>query len=113
MQYHRDRLVEGQIVHLLRQRMNDCIFYEKGVGLAHMQVSYRSVMDLSEGSNHCCAPLKATYERAAENYFIKYGELGVGDRVEKCLTKQKHRLMWERRHGPVGTGMKEDAVEAE
>jgi len=26
--------------------------------------------------------------------------------------KQKHRLMWERRHGPVGTGMKTEGAAA-
>jgi NADH dehydrogenase (ubiquinone) 1 beta subcomplex subunit 10 len=33
----------------------------------------------------------------------------------ECYMKQKHRLVWERRHGPVGTGMKttETAAEAE
>ena len=25
---------------------------------------------------------------------------------EQALMKQKHRMAWERRHGPVGTGMK-------
>lgn len=47
--------------------------------------------------------------RAAEHYFIKYGEISrARGRAEDCLMKQKHRLMWERRHGPVGTGMKTD-----
>ena len=68
------------------------------------------------------------YFSAAKNYFIKYGELGVmncaAERViiklvdklkdlkNSCfqaLMKQKHRLMWERRHGEVGSGMKTEA----
>ena len=68
---------------------------------------------------------------AAKNYFIKYGELGVmncaAERVTiklvekqkdlkkscfQALMKQKHRLMWERRHGEVGSGMKTEAATA-
>merc|ERR1712243_150108 len=93
-QYQRDLRVEQEIVFLLRQRMNDCFFYEKGVGLAHMQVDPKPVLDLTEGSTHICKNLKDTYERAAENYFIKYGELGNKTSASKCLMKQKHRIMW-------------------
>ena len=49
--------------------------------------------------------------RAAENYFIKYGEIsGYNGRAEAALSKQKHRMMWERRHGAVGTGMKAETA---
>ena len=51
--------------------------------------------------------------KASENYFIKYGEMGYYARVENAFMKQKHRVMWERRHGPVGTGMKKEAGEEE
>ena len=106
-QFKRDWLVEDEIVYLLRERMNDCFFYEKGTGLAHMQVSPQPLIDLTEGSNHVCKPLYDTYEKAAKNYFIKYGEISrYSGRVEEALMKQKHRMMWERRHGPIGTGMK-------
>lgn len=39
--------------------------------------------------------------------FYLDGDLGAYADAEKALMKQKHRLIWERRHGPVGTGMKE------
>ena len=108
-QFKRDWLVEEQIVHLLRERMHDCFFYEKGTGLAHMQVSPQPLVDVSEGSTHICKPLYDAYEKAAENYYIKYGEVSrYYGRAEDALAKQKHRIMWERRHGPVGTGMKEE-----
>jgi hypothetical protein len=29
----------------------------------------------------------------------------------QALMKQKHRLMWERRHGEIGSGMKEETEE--
>lgn len=36
------------------------------------------------------------------------GDLGFVGAAEACYFKQKHRLAWERRHGPVGTGMKDN-----
>jgi len=32
--------------------------------------------------------------------------MGIGINVKNAYMKQKHRMIWERRHGPVGTGMK-------
>lgn len=34
------------------------------------------------------------------------GEMGVSLNAVNAYMKQKHRMIWERRHGPVGTGMK-------
>lgn len=34
------------------------------------------------------------------------GDLGVYHNVKTAYMKQKHRLLWERRHGRVGCGMK-------
>lgn len=31
----------------------------------------------------------------------------MGDIAKRVLLKQKHRMAWERRHGEVGTGMRE------
>lgn len=35
------------------------------------------------------------------------GDLGAYGDVRAAYMKQKHRMVWERRHGPVGSGMKE------
>lgn len=35
------------------------------------------------------------------------GDLGAYGDVKTAYMKQKHRMVWERRHGPVGSGMKE------
>ena len=92
-QFKRDWLVEEEIVMLLRERMNDCFFYEKGTGLAHMQVTPVPLIDLGEGSKHVCKPLYDAYEEAAKNYYIKYGEISrYYGRAEEALMKQKHRL---------------------
>lgn len=40
------------------------------------------------------------------------GDLGGYARAKTCYFKQKHRLVWERRHGPVGSGMKTADSEA-
>lgn len=33
--------------------------------------------------------------------------MGIYTNVKNAYMKQKHRMIWERRHGPVGSGMKE------
>lgn len=37
-------------------------------------------------------------------YFVD-GDLGAFANAKSAYMKQKHRLIWERRHGPVGSGM--------
>ena len=39
------------------------------------------------------------------------GDLGATGKARECYMKQKHRLLWERRHGKVGTGMKDSKSE--
>jgi len=39
-------------------------------------------------------------------FFGLDGDLGAYFNVESAFMKQKHRLLWERRHGKVGCGMK-------
>jgi len=34
------------------------------------------------------------------------GDLGFKGTSIDCYMKQKHRMIWERRHGPVGSGKK-------
>ena len=46
-------------------------------------------------------------------YCFTDGDLGAGFNVRDAFMKQKHRLLWERRHGPVGSGMKKDPYEVE
>ncbi|KAK7085079.1 NADH-ubiquinone oxidoreductase subunit 10 [Halocaridina rubra] len=88
-QFRRDKLVDNEVLNILRQRQEDCIMYER--------------------PNHVekCAEIFEAYDKAAENWFIKYGDLGFYGTVKDAYMKQKHRMLWERRHGPVGSGMKE------
>lgn len=39
-------------------------------------------------------------------FLLSDGDLGGTVDVRRAYMKQKHRMLWERRHGPVGTGMK-------
>jgi len=87
-QFKRDRWVDGKIVHILRSRTDHCIREE------------------FPDHENLCLKLKAQYDEAAANWFAKYGDLGPYYSVEKAYMKQKHRLLWERRHGKIGTGMK-------
>ncbi|XKL67226.1 hypothetical protein PGB90_010646 [Kerria lacca] len=88
VQLKRDKRVDEQIIIILRQRFEDCMLYE----------GYE---------REKCRALLTPLEEAETNYFIKYGEVGFGDIAYTVFMKQKHRLAWERRHGKVGTGMKD------
>ncbi|CAH1116046.1 unnamed protein product [Phaedon cochleariae] len=88
VQYKRDKLVDNEILSILRQRFEDCTMYEAP---DHLEK---------------CTPLMRQYEEAAGNWFAKYGDLGAYHDARRAYMKQKHRMVWERRHGPVGSGMK-------
>jgi len=96
-QYKRDKKVESEILAILRYRMDDCVREE--------YPDYEK-----------CFPLKHDYENAAAAWFSKYGDQGPVTDVRVAFMKQKHRLLWERRHGKVGCGMKksdDDIVSAD
>ncbi|GLV40758.1 NADH dehydrogenase (ubiquinone) PDSW subunit [Carabus blaptoides fortunei] len=89
VQFKRDKQVDNEILSILRQRFEDCVLYEAPDHLKK------------------CRPLLDQYEEATANWFTKYGDLGAYGDVRAAYMKQKHRMIWERRHGPVGSGMKE------
>ncbi|GBP33628.1 NADH dehydrogenase 1 beta subcomplex subunit 10 [Eumeta japonica] len=82
-QFKRDRLVDCEILSILRQRFEDCMMYEQ------------------PDSATVCKPLLDKYRDAEEAWFIKYGDLGAYADAKKAYMKQKHRMIWERRHGPL------------
>jgi hypothetical protein len=45
-------------------------------------------------------------------HFYLDGDLGATGKAKECYLKQKHRMLWERRHGKIGSGMKNDQAEA-
>nr|CAG4646744.1 EOG090X0LTN [Macrothrix elegans] len=91
-QFNRDKIVDSEIVSIVRQRLKECLLYEQ------------------PDQERKCRKLKEDFDKVSENFFIKYGDLGVHNDVKIAYMKQKHRLLWERRHGEVGTGMKNQDV---
>jgi len=89
-QFRRDKMVDNDILQILRQRFEDCVFYESP---DHMTK---------------CRGIWEYYQKAEENWFTKYGDLGAYGKAKAAYLKQKHRMVWERRHGPVGSGMKKE-----
>lgn len=88
-QYKRDRLVDSEILSILRNRRIQCEVY---YGRADMDEKCKKTVE--------------DYEEASGNWFAKYGDLGAIDNVVNAYMKQKHRMIFERRHGPVGCGVK-------
>lgn len=86
MQYRRDKVVDQEVVEVLKRRKDACYAYE------------------GPDARERCAPIYEDFLQAADNYFIKYGDLGYTDNVKSAYMKQKHRMVWERRYGPVGSG---------
>jgi len=87
----RDKVVENQLINLLRERAEDCMYYET--------YTAKEVHDPSTK----CGELKRDYEIAAANFYIKYGDIKFPTTAQNVLMKQKHRLIWERRNGPLPT----------
>jgi len=85
-QFKRDRHVDDEILVILRQRRLECEHYH------------------GHDSDKYCQKVKEDYAKAEENWFIKYGDMGPRTDVKAAFMKQKHRMIWERRHGPVGGG---------
>ncbi|XP_014469365.1 PREDICTED: NADH dehydrogenase [ubiquinone] 1 beta subcomplex subunit 10 [Dinoponera quadriceps] len=91
-QFLRDKLVDDEILFILRSRFEQCAWYH------------------GEDDVNLCKQLRKTYDDATTAWFIKYGDMGISLNVVNAYMKQKHRMVWERRHGPVGSGMKEQKI---
>ncbi|ETN69490.1 hypothetical protein NECAME_15261 [Necator americanus] len=81
-QFRLDKMVDGFILQTLRHRVDRCLNYNDP--------------DLSK-----CAKVIEDMEENELNFFIKYGELGGEADVRDAYMKQKHRLIWERRHPEI------------
>ncbi|XP_076763671.1 NADH dehydrogenase (ubiquinone) PDSW subunit [Xylocopa sonorina] len=86
-QFQRDKMVDTEILSLLRQRYEDCGWY----------------YDIDK--EEYCGEVRQYYKDAIVAWFTKYGDQGVLDDVVHTFMKQKHRMIWERRHGPIGSGI--------
>ncbi|KAL1453170.1 hypothetical protein WDU94_007339 [Cyamophila willieti] len=88
-QFKRDKKVDSAILQILRDRWSKCVLYQ-----GH--------------DREVCDPLKKIYHDAEVAWFSKYGDMGYHQTVETAYMKQKHRMVWERRHGPIGSGVNPD-----
>ncbi|TRY76961.1 hypothetical protein TCAL_07308 [Tigriopus californicus] len=91
-QFIRDRQVDRAILNILQNRFWNCCSHNMGKEFA------------AADPRSPCYQLKQDHATATTNYYIKYGDTSVQAKAEDMLMKQKHRMMWERRHGPVGSG---------
>ncbi|KAG9510309.1 hypothetical protein GZH46_01155, partial [Fragariocoptes setiger] len=83
LEFLRNRRVETEILRILKSRVYDCIYWNKG---KH-----------GSGGVYYCQDLQDQYEKAELNYFIKYGDLSFAANVGHVFMKQKHRMIFERR----------------
>lgn len=90
--------MEGNIVDILAARYEEC---------AKNNTQERRY---KEDPESVCFEALSKYNKARENHYIKYGELPYYATAVDALMKQKHRMIWERRHGPVGSGRNPDWV---
>ncbi|KAI5698953.1 hypothetical protein M8J76_002359 [Diaphorina citri] len=88
-QFKRDQKVDSVILHILRDRWSKCVMYQGP-------------------DQEVCLPLRKIYEEAEEAWFSKYGDMGYHQTCETAYMRQKHRMIWERRHGKIGSGMNPD-----
>lgn len=83
-QFRLDRGIDHQIVSILKYQFERCaIQHGKTTGISK------------------CTKALEEYEDADLNYFIKYGEMALSADVRDAYMKQKHRLVWERRHPEI------------
>ncbi|KAK2727919.1 hypothetical protein QYM36_008406 [Artemia franciscana] len=131
-QFKRDRLVDQNICNILKNRFTECLRSEHpDIGNCDKikedwqlaETNYFSkygavnhILLFSDGAvNHILL-----FSDGAVNYILLFsdgavnhillfsdGEIGVRGTVIDAFMRQKHRMAWERRHGPIGTGMKE------
>ncbi|XP_059145821.1 NADH dehydrogenase [ubiquinone] 1 beta subcomplex subunit 10-like [Physella acuta] len=79
-QFHRDRVVDSDIVRILRQRKIEYYAWE------------------GPDKKYKCQQIEEDYNQAADNWFIKYGDMRSERGALEAYMKQKHRLIWERRN---------------
>lgn len=98
---------------IIRQRLKECVVHEHP---DHMRKCQKLKEDFDKVSENFCIKCKSLLFCRPSPVYIKSlccvvsyildGDLGPTNNVKDAYFKQKHRMLWERRHGPVGSGMK-------
>lgn len=84
IEFKRGFMVDRATLELLRFRQNECNFWYK-------------TTDGKNGPKAECDHLTATLKEAELNFHIKYGDTRHDSGVYEAFTKQKHRMIMERR----------------
>ncbi|KAJ1363288.1 hypothetical protein KIN20_023123 [Parelaphostrongylus tenuis] len=110
-QYRLDKMVDGFILQILRQRADRCLLYHETnlSPCAKICFIFLCFLLFLPSSFHFFSSLATIIdfqviedlEENELNFFIKYGELGSEADVRDAYMKQKHRLIWERRHPEI------------
>lgn len=85
LEFIRIRQVDRATLELLKVRRDACYYY------------YKDEKGLEQMKSDRCKDITDTFFREEENFFIKYGELPFRANVVNAYTKQKHRMIVERR----------------
>ncbi|VDO96730.1 unnamed protein product [Soboliphyme baturini] len=91
-QFRLDKLVDAYILDILRFRLQNCRDFNKS--------------DFTK-----CVKCLDDFEEADLNYYIKYGEMGYQGDALMAYMKQKHRMVWERRHPEIMKAREEEYQE--
>ena len=109
--------METQLINLLRERAEDCMYYETytakdvhdpSTKCGELKVIKRNTVlatDVRISTIYSIHKFhfQRDYEIAQANFYIKYGDMKFPVTAQNVLMKQKHRLIWERRNGPLPT----------
>lgn len=87
LEYRRNYLVDRQTLNILLSRYQNCTYWNI------QNKGYRGGMVVEEE----CEPYRQKYLEEEINFYIKYGELKAFSSVIDAFTKQKYRMIMERR----------------
>lgn len=66
-----------------------------------------TIKQLKIGSLNVSQDINNYFKQVFNKIILLDGDLGGYANAKSCYMKEKHRLIWERRHGPVGSGMRQ------
>lgn len=117
-QWKRDRAVDENILNILRSRFEDCMLYEAPDEVKRCQHIWDAYKEAEANWFSKCMFLVALNSCALLIDVLIYivfncqdGDLGYYGDVRDSYMKQKHRMIWERRHGKIGSGRKDKEEE--